>query len=147
MLYPTAGSRFYIADAPADGGGAALPAAGWIEIGETEALGMVGVQWGAIDTMHMGSQGEEPIKGLMRRPPVQVILGNDPTDPGQALLWQASRSRAHYPFRLVFPDAARWRGWFGLVTGLFEIFDTANSVMKLQADVLPTSVIRRSEDS
>lgn len=148
MLYPTAGSRLYIAAAPVETPGA-LPASGWVEIGEAEAIGMLGVEWETIDAMHMGTPGgaEAPIKGIVRRPPSQIIFGQDPDDAGQAILWQASRSRAHYPFRLVFPGGAHWRGWFGLVTGLFEVFDTANSIMKLQADVLPTSETFRSEDA
>lgn len=150
MLYPTAGSRLYIANAPVETPGA-LPASGWIEIGEAEAIGMVGSQWDTEEAVYVdceeGNPQLEPVKSLERRPAWQIILGNDPEDTGQAILWSASRSRAHYPFRLVFPGGAHWRGWFGLVTGLFEVFDTANSIMKLQADVLPTSKTFRSEDA
>lgn len=148
MLYPTAGSRLHIADAPAQMPGV-LPASGWVEIGETEALGMLGVEWDAIDATHMEAAdgAEELIKGVMRRPPMQIVLGNDPGDAGQAVLWGASRSRSYFPFRLVFQDGTRWRAWFGLVVGLSEVFDTANSIMKLQADILPGGRIFRSEDS
>ncbi|REF67394.1 hypothetical protein [Paracoccus versutus] len=146
MLYPTAGSRLYIADAS---GAVKLPESGWVEIGETEAIGMLGVEWETVDATNLTSPdgAEELIKGIIRRPPMQIVLGNDPGDAGQLLLWQASRSRDPFPFRLVLPCGGRWRGWFGLVTGLFEVFDTANSIMKLQADVLPTSKTFRSEDA
>ena len=148
MLYPTAGIRLYIADSPVETPGT-LPASGWVEIGETEALGMLGVESETIDVTSMGSaEGvEEHIKGVMRRLPMQIVFGLDPEDAGQAILWQAARTRGHYPFRLVFPDGARWRAWFGLVVGISEVFDTANSIMKLQADILPGGPTLRSEDA
>ncbi|WJS83546.1 hypothetical protein [Paracoccus sp. TOH] len=148
MLYPTAGSRIFIADAPTETPGT-VPASGWVEIGEAEAIGMLGVAWDIVDATHLESPGgaEELMKGLVRRPPVQIIFGQDPGDVGQAILWQASRAREHYPVRLVFPGGARWRAWFGLVVGLSEVFDTANSIMKLQADILPSSQTIRSEDA
>lgn len=148
MLYPTAGSRIYIADAPAEIPGS-VPTSGWVEIGEAEALGILGVEWDIVDATNLESPGgaEELMKGLVRRPPMQIIFGQDPGDAGQAILWQASRAREHYPFRLVFPGGGRWRVWFGLVVGLSEVFDTANSIMKLQADILPSSQTIRSEDA
>ncbi|MFV0303414.1 MAG: hypothetical protein ACK5IP_21525 [Paracoccus sp. (in: a-proteobacteria)] len=146
MLYPTAGSRIYIADAPVEAPGT-LPASGWVEIGEAEALGLLGVEWGIIDATHMDSRGgeEEMVKAILHRQPMQIVFGQDPEDAGQAILWRASRSRRHFPFRLVFQGGAHWRAWFGLVTGLSEVFDTANSIMKLQADILPSSQTYRSE--
>ncbi|QRZ15397.1 hypothetical protein JWJ88_13660 [Paracoccus methylovorus] len=153
MLYPTAGARLYIADAPARGAGGVLPVAGWVEIGETEALGLLGVQWGVASTdlateEYDGPDGylvEYSVKTALRQSPMQIVLGNDPSDPGQVLLWTAARSTNHYPFRLVLPDGVSSRAWFGLVTALVEVFDSANSVMKLQADVLPATPIIRND--
>ena len=148
MLYPVAGSRLFIADAPADQPGA-FPASGWVEIGETEALGLLGVEFDVetVDLLDCGPEGgsEYALKGVRRRPEMQIVLGNDPLDPGQALLWAASRSRDSYPFRLVFPDGVTTRQWFALVIRLGEVFDSANAVMKLQVDLKPTSDIQRSE--
>jgi hypothetical protein len=145
MLYPTAGSRLFIADYPVDQDGT-IPAGGWVEIGETEAIGMLGSEWD-VERADIANRDNEvvemAIKGVERRPEMPIILGNDPTDPGQLLLWTAARSRDSYPFRLVFPDGVTARSWFALVVRIGEVFDTANAVMKLQADLKPTSPIRR----
>lgn len=148
MLFPTAGCRFYIADAPDAG---ALPATGWVEIAETEALGVLGVEWGTegadiIEDCAVDHAVEVVVKSVLRRPPMPVILGLDVSDPGQMLLRRAALSTAAYPFRLVFPDGVTTRGWFALVLALSEVFDTANRVMKLQADLKQTSPIIRSEE-
>ena len=149
MLYSTAGSRLFIANAPAKEPGA-FPAAGWVEIGETEAIGMLGVEWD-VETADVitgawpdGDLGEIAFKGAQRRPEMPLVMGNDPTDPGQLLLWTAARSRDSFPFRLVFPDGSTTREWFALVIRMGEVFDTANSVMKLQVDLKPTSDISRN---
>lgn len=150
MLFPTAGSRFYIADAPTESAGA-LPVSGWVEIAETEALGILGVEWGTESADIMEScdadqhATEVVAKSVLRRPPMPVILGLDVTDPGQMILRRAALSIDAYPFRLVFPDGVTTRGWFALVLSLSEVFDTANGVMKLQADLKPISTIIRSE--
>lgn len=147
MLYPTAGSRLFIADYPVDQGGT-IPVSGWVEIGETEAIGMLGSEWDveAADVVRDCASGdvmEFAAKGVERRPEMPIIMGNDPTDPGQLLLWKAARSRDSFPFRLVFPDGVTVRSWFALVIRIGEVFDAANSIMKLQADLKPTSATER----
>lgn len=145
MLYPTAGCRLFIADLPDTLPGDVAPGA-WVEIGETEALGMLGVEWDLQDVTAMNCRGEAEeavMKALMRRPPMPIILGNDPEDAGQAILWAASRSLEAFPFRLVFPDGAISRRWSALIIALFEVFDSANNVMKLQADLRPVSTIEK----
>ena len=77
--------------------------------------------------------------------PMPIILGNDPEDPGQAILWSASRSRAHFPFRLIFSDGVTMRRWSALIIALFDVFDSANAVMKMQATLRPVSAIERLE--
>ena len=148
MLYPTAGCRLYIANAPMPGnGGGALPSAGWVEIGETEAIGLLGSQ-SDIETADVYSDGalvEHAVKSVRRRSEMPIIMANNPTDPGQLVLWTADQSEESYPFRLVFPDGVTSRSWWALVIGMGEVFDAANSVIKLQADIKPTSGITRSE--
>lgn len=138
MLYPTAGSRLFIADAWTPG---------WVEIGEVEAIGFLGSQWDVVTAdIADGCDSdaiEVAVKGVERRPEMPIIMGNDPTDPGQLLLWTAARSHDSYPFRLVFPDGVTARSWSALVVRIGEVFDAANTVLKLQADLKPTSVIER----
>lgn len=140
MLYPTAGSRLFIADAWAPD---------WVEIGEVEAIGFLGSQWDVVTEDVLtgcgpeSGPGEIAVKGVERRPEMPIIMGNDPTDPGQLVLWTASRSHDSYPFRLVFPDGVTVRSWSALVVRIGEVFDAANTVLKLQADLKPTSAIER----
>lgn len=152
MLYPTSGSRLFIADRPTEDvmpGIAALPADGWSEIGELEALGFLGGQWEMSEaetaSMNDGREGSDFLvaKRSRRRLPMQVVLGLDPADPGQLVLWQAYRFTDAYPFRLVLPEGLGSRSWWGLVTSISEVFDTANNVMRLLVDVLPCSDVER----
>ncbi len=150
MLYPTAGCRLFIANLP-DTAPAAVPPEAWVQIGEAEALGLLGVEWDLHETTYIKSgcdwddMSEDVVKGVMRRAPMPIILGNDPEDPGQAILWAASRSRAPFPFRLIFSDGVTMRRWSALVIALFDVFDSANAVMKMQATLRPVSPIERLE--
>ncbi|WP_042246317.1 hypothetical protein [Paracoccus sp. PAMC 22219] len=143
MLFATAGTRLFIADRE----GLPVPAEAWVEIAETEAVGFLGSEWtmAEADIAHLnsGDAGGEIIqaKQSIRRLPMQIVMGNDPTDPGQLLLWKAHYSTRDFQFRLVFPDGVNARQWPGLVTSMSEVFDAANNVMRLQADILPTSQI------
>lgn len=153
MLYPTAGSRLFIADAPTGRAGT-IPASGWIEIAETEALGLLGVEW-LTDEAEIAEETDPSapliswtVKRTRRALPLQIVLGNDPADPGQVILWEAARSQDHFPFRLDFPSGGLNRRWLAQVTSLVEVLDGANGVMKLQANLIPstTTGILRSED-
>lgn len=151
MLMPTAGSRLFIANQPsAVTWLQQFPSGGWIEIAETEALGLLGIEWGEqsvelMDDCSADHAIEYTDKSVLRRPVMQAICGMVPADPGQLLLWQAARSTDSYPFRLVFPDGTTTREWFALVMSIGNVFDTANTVMRLQVDLKPTSDIHRSE--
>ena len=161
MLYPVAGSRIFIADLPMDPGGVlpadlgAVPSGAFVEIGEAEAIGTLGGTWHMVDLeptldRPAGWGAASPpamshLKSWLERPVMQIVLGNAPTDPGQALLWAAWRSHDAFPFRIAFPGGVILRSWAALVTELAEVFDTANSVMKVQASLRPVSEILRSE--
>lgn len=51
MLYPVVGSSLFIAD---DTGSTSLPASGWVEIGEIEALGSIGGEWATEEDSRIG---------------------------------------------------------------------------------------------
>lgn len=142
MLYSTAGSRLFISEHLTDD----LPASRWIEIAGVEAIGLLGVEWDVetVDLMDCDGGPDDPVveeayKTVMRRPEMPLVFGNDPTDPGQLILWRAAHSYESFPFRLVFPDGSTERTWSALVIRIGEVFDTANSVMRLQADLKPVS--------
>lgn len=144
MLYPTAGSRIYIADSPAAPG--SVPGGAWVEIGEPEAIGSVGGQWSLHDQTDVEDELTQNMKGILSPGVVQLVFGLDPADPGQVLLRTAFRDTEDYPFRIVLPGGTISRQWRALVVGLSEVFDSANAIIKLQADLQMTSEPWRSED-
>lgn len=78
---------------------------------------------------------------------VQLIMGCDPTDAGQLLLWRAFREPVDaFAFRAVFPDGVTAREWRALVVGVFEVWDQVNRVIMLQVDTLLTGLVWRSSE-
>lgn len=141
MLYPTNGARLYIADLPAKWPGS-LPVGGWAEVGETEALGSLGISW-EMSEADIASVNGAPgsnvimqVKQSRRALPMQILMGHDPEDEGQQIMRRAALSEDHYPFRLELPSGDT-RSWFAMVVALSDVFDSANSVVKLQADLIP----------
>jgi|GEM_PF-3018977 len=151
MLYPVNGSRLFVANVPAGDPGT-VPPGEWLEINEAEALGVMGGTFDLEDMTHAesplfgGVHAYEFAKGMLSQSPIQIILGHDLGDPGQRVLVTAFRSYDSFPFRLVFSDGITSRRWSALVTGLNEVFDTANSIVKLQFDLMPVSAFARSEE-
>lgn len=140
MLYPTAGCKLYIGASPGRWpGGDAASSAGWVEIGETEAIGTLGVEWEmaeasfVLDSHAVIGTAKSPRRAM----PMQIVMGNDPEDAGQQILWRAAHGVDAYPFLLVLPNHAGSRRWIAEVTAISEVFDTANSVTRLQADLMP----------
>jgi hypothetical protein len=144
MLFPTAGSRIYIADSPAAPG--SVPGGAWVEIGEAEAIGSVGGQWELHDETDCEDTITRPFKGIQTPGVVQLVFGLDPADPGQVLLRDAFRSIDDFAFRIVLRGETISRQWRALVVSLSEVFDSANAIIKLQADLQMTSEPWRSED-
>nr|WP_111298637.1 hypothetical protein [Paracoccus saliphilus] len=144
MLFPVAGSRLFIADleVPSHLPPSSVPDAEWVEVGEAEAFGMLGGRYDLEEAHFMNDApdgGYSAIKGVYRPSAMQIVLGLDPADPGQALLFKAYRARDAYPFRLLFADGTTERRWFALVLAIGEVFDAANNVMRLQADLHPVA--------
>lgn len=141
MLYQTAGTRLLIADEPTGRAGP-VPDAGWVEIGETEGLGLLGVEW-KIDSAEI-AESSNPRDHLVvwhsKRArlvtPMQLVIGNDPDDPGQVILWRAALSTDHYPFRLEFSESGFSRTWLAQVTSISEVYDRANAVQRLQVTLI-----------
>lgn len=128
MLVPTGGGRLFISE---------LPVASWTEIAHVEALGSLGMSWNT-ETIDYISTEEVPFAEVLKTTPVpvvmQIVVGIDAADPGQIKLWQAVRSYDDFAFKLQFPGGLV-RAWRAKVTAFREVFDTANSVLRLQADL------------
>ncbi|CAM3387809.1 hypothetical protein PANO111632_17240 [Paracoccus nototheniae] len=148
MLFPVAGSRLFIADEPVESprGPMMVPADAWVEIGETEALGTLGGRYELQEAHYMDGSadgGYAAVKGVHSPNTMQIVLGLDYTDPGQILLSKAYRSRDAFPFRLLLPDGVTDRQWYALVLSIGEVFDAANNVMRMQADLHPAQSFQR----
>lgn len=142
MLYPVAGTRVFI------GGPVNETDRPWIEIGEVEAIGTVGVQWQTQETVIYDCEEIRTVeidKTARSASSFQIVMGADGADPGQIMLWEAAASVWGYWFRFVLPSGDI-RIFGASVTALGEVFDSANTVIKLQADLLPAATsYQRSE--
>lgn len=151
MLSPVAGSRLFIADAPqADPRGGAPSGLSWVEIGQAEAFGVLGGSYDLNDAPVINANNQWDYiaaKGPRRPTTMQIIMGLDMEDPGQLILARAyAAPDAAYPFRLLFADGDNERRWMALVMRFEEVFDAANSVMRMQADLHPANMIIEGRD-
>lgn len=148
MYLTTAGSTLYIGDelngTPTDmTGWDVKPSQTWVKIEGTEVIGFVGGLWDTLEAGYDLQTGNPQFfKGGKRPSTMQVIIGMLEDDPGQLAVLTAYNSVAPWGFRLVLPDGAeRW--WNALVVGAGEIFDSANSAIRMQADLQLTSDVVR----
>lgn len=150
MLMPTAGARFLIAKSHGMAVTAAsLAAFRWVEIGEMEAMGMLGGAWEREEVTLVGQVDASYLKSSRQPTSMQLVMGVSLSDPGQLLLLEAYKSqRERFAFRIDFPlmpgqlTPAR-RLWSALVMSFEEAFDTANSVIRNSVELLPQSEIIR----
>ncbi len=153
MLYSTAGSRLYIGQPRAgrlfpDLSGNDLTGESWQEIGELELLGPLGGEWNIIERDPLvGQRFGGFMKGGIIARKVQIVMGADADDPGQQQLVSALGDERGFAFRLILPGAGpaagRSRFWIALVGSVDEVFDQANSVIKLQAVLYLNSPVVR----
>lgn len=143
-IYATNGARLYI--------GAPLAAKStdfvegdfdsqtWVEIGETENLGTVGDTSSEITFDGINTQRTRRLKGTRNAGSMDVIMGIDYDDAGQQALIAAEKTPHDYAFRIVLNDAPASgspseRLFVAKVGSVAEAFDSANSVMKLNASL------------
>lgn len=145
-IYATNGARIYIGGAldtkstdfvEADFAG---QSAAWKEIGETENLGTVGDTASEITFDGINSQRTRRLKGTRNAGSMDLVMGIDYDDEGQQALIAAEKTSHDYAFRIVLNDAPAGgtpseRLFVAKVGSVAEAFDTANSVMKLNASL------------
>ena len=145
-IYATNGARIYIGGAldtkstdfvEADFAG---QSAAWKEIGETENLGTVGDTASEITFDGINSQRTRRLKGTRNAGSMDLVMGIDYDDEGQKALIAAEKTPHDYAFRIVLNDAPAGgtpseRLFVAKVGSVAEAFDTANSVMKLNASL------------
>ncbi len=145
-IFTTAGTRLYI--------GGPLPAKSsdfveadfasqsslWVEVDETEGLGSAGDTSAEVTFDGINSGRTRRLKGTKNAGTMDVVCGLDPSDPGQIALIAAERVKGDYAFRVVLADAPvggtpSERLFVAQVGSASEQYDTANSVMKLNASL------------
>ncbi|WP_103172886.1 hypothetical protein [Paracoccus sp. SY] len=143
-IYATNGARLYIGGAldtksdpfvEADFSGQA-----WEEIGETENLGTVGDTSAEIAFDSIPAQRTRRLKGTRNAGSMDLVMGIDYEDAGQQALIAAEKTPHDYAFRIVLNDAPAGgtpseRMFVAKVASVAEAYDTANSVMKLNASL------------
>ncbi|MFN4102124.1 MAG: hypothetical protein ACK4GT_20370 [Pararhodobacter sp.] len=149
-IYATAGARLYI--------GGPLPAKSsdfvladfdtqtWVEIDETEGLGSAGDTSAEVTFDGINSARTRRLKGTRSGGTMEIVCGLDMADPGQIALIAAERTKHDYAFRVVLADAPAGgtpseRMFVAQVGSAAEQYDTANSVMKLNASLWVNSNI------
>lgn len=143
-IYTTAGARLYIGgplpNKSSDFELADFSSQDWTEIGETEGLGSAGDTSTEVTFEGINSSRAVRLKGTRNAGAMDVVCGLDPSDPGQIALVAAERSKSDFAFRVVLADAPNGgtpseRLFVAQVGSASEQFDTANSVMKLNASL------------
>jgi hypothetical protein len=96
----TAGSKLYIAPP-----GASPSPDTFVEIGEINDLGSIGLSYNQVTAISIGNRNERIFKGTRPAIQYQIKLNRDPYDSGQAMLKTAEASDEFYNFKLVLNDA------------------------------------------
>lgn len=143
-IYATNGARLYIGGAmdtkSTDFVEGDFGSQTWVEIGETENLGTVGDTSSEIAFDSINAQRTRRLKGTRNAGSMDIVCGIDPDDAGQQALHLAEKTPHDYAFRIVLNDAPAGgspseRLFVAKVASVAEAFDTANSVMKLNASL------------
>lgn len=151
-LYATAGSKLYI------GGVLAMKAADfiesdftsqtWVEITGLDALGKVGDTSQSITQTLIGEARDKVLKGTRSAGTMDVVVAIDTEDDGQTALIAAEKTPHDYAFKLVLNDAPSGgtpseRKFIAKVLSVAEQYDTANTVVKMNASLAVNSNIVR----
>lgn len=92
------------------------------------------------------------LKGTRSAGTLDIVCGLDMTDPGQIALIAAERAKGDYAFRMVLADAPAGgtpseRMFVAQVGSAAEQYDTANSVMKLNASLwINSNIVKIAAD-
>lgn len=152
MIHATAGAKLFI------GGTKPMPSEdltasdfegeSWVEIKELESLGTVGDAAEEVEFAAIGQARTRRMKGTRSSAPMEIVCGIDYQDAGQLALIAAEKTSGNYAFKIEFPDAPAGgtpseRMFVAIVGSAAEAYDTANSVMRLNASLWVNSNIVR----
>jgi hypothetical protein len=120
----------------------------WTEIKYLESLGTLGDNANEVTFDAINEKRTARLKGTRVAPPMEVIAGIDYADAGQLALIAAEKTDSDYAFKVTFDDAPAGgtpseRYFIAKVGSITEAYDTANSVMKLNASLWVNSNVVR----
>lgn len=143
-IFATAGAKLYIGGVlstkTSDFAAADFTAQTWVEIGNTEGLGTLGDTASEIPIDLVGEGRTKRLKGTRSAGTMEVVCALDYADAGQLALIAAEKTEHDYAFRVVLNDAPAGgtpseRLFIAAVGSASEAYDTANSVVKLNASL------------
>lgn len=151
-IFATAGAKLFIGGAFTDPGEdiavADFTAETWVEIKDVESLGTLGDTATEVTIETIGQSRTRRLKGTRTAPPMEVVCAINYSDPGQIAVIAAEKTEDDYAFKVEFNDAPSGgtpseRYFFGKVASASEAYDTANSIMKLNATIWVNSSVAR----
>lgn len=149
-LYPVAGCKFYIGNAPMatqadDFVAADFSGVTWTEVDGWATMGSFGDAAQVITTALINRGRDTKQKGTKNAGSMQNVFAKISGDAGQAALLSAEQSNNNYPFKIEFNDAASSPAsptplpsmamFVGLVTTAQYAGGAANTVQNLNATV------------
>lgn len=156
-IYATNGAKLYIGGVLAqksdDFVEGDFTSQNWVEIHEIEGLGSVGDSATEISFDSIDSSRTRRLKGTRNAGSMDVVCGIDYADDGQIALLAAEKTPHDYAFKLVLNDAPAngtpsERRFIAKVGSVAEAYDSANSVMKLNASLwVNSNVVKIDADT
>jgi hypothetical protein len=155
IIYATVGAKLYIGGVldmkSADFELTDFDGVTFTEIKDLESLGSLGDSAAEITQDLIGEARTKRLKGTRSAAPMEVIAAINYEDAGQQALIAAEKTDDDYAFKLVFDDAPSSgaaptpseRYFIAKVGSATEAYDTANTVMKLNASLWVNSNIVR----
>ena len=151
-IFATAGAKIYIGgqkNAQSAEFVAADFVESWVEIAWVDNIGSFGDESAEITFDAIGENRTQKLKGVRNAGNVELSMGLDYTDPGQAALRAAEATPDDYAFRVQFDDmpiggvSPSYRYFVAKVMSARETLDGANNVMKLVTTLgLNSNVVR-----
>lgn len=114
----------------------------WAQIQPLEGLGTLGDSAEAISFAAIGEGRMKKLKGVRDAGTMELVIGLDYEDEGQLALLAAEKTEDDFAFKLETRDGAE-RYFIAMVLSVAEAYDTANSVVKLNASLAINSNVVR----
>jgi hypothetical protein len=129
----------------------AFKALTWVEIGEVEDGGEFGDESNDVTFQSLSDGRVRHLKGARDAGTIDLVVGDDPLDPGQIALRAAEQTKFMYNFKIVYedaptPDFSNSVDYFrGLVMSFRKNVGEGDNVMRRTASIGINTVILTEE--